>query len=859
MTIRNETHSKSETQAPDKDQIFILTADHTSRAVTIRKSGATIGSRPDNDIVLDDPQVAQYHARIEREDGHYRVIDLNSVSGTFLGDLRLHAGVPVEWEPDKAVRIGENWLGLRSLGETGSEEASPEQTLPKIDPDLIRWSVSKQIGVYAATEQITIAPGKSSAVAIILYNLGQSVDHLHIKISGVPSDWVGSMPSVVTVPSQGERQVNLFFQLPLSPATRSGRHTVTIQVTSQDMPVELVEFTIALTVLAFSNFTCTLYPGTKDPDQPAQLKIENLGNIPETFFVTVNDPSSRLKIELSSDQYKIAEGGSARMDLHVTTPLDLLSARGRPYPFSLQVRSAAGQVQTLNASVMSRGLLPIWIVPILVVVLFGLCGGTIWALAVTRGNPTQTPTPQLTTTAWAVDTDGDGLSDVDEMILGTDPTLPDTDGDGLKDGDEQRAGTNPLVIDTDGDTLSDGHEVLDLHTSPINPDTDGDGLNDNVDPDPGQLPTPTFIPPTASPQPPTATSIPATSIPPTETPVPPSPTSPPPTQLPTNTPPPTATSVPSTATPPPVTVSGWIAFESRRDGNLEIYLYRTDTHSELRLTNNASDDRNLAWARTGNRMAFDTDRDGNSEIYAMNADGTGQTRLTDNLAQDFNPIWSPDGTRLAFLSDRNGNTEIYGMGADGANQTRLTNTPSNECCLQWSPLGNLIAFMSNQTGMWGLYRMGPDGSDQKALALASASLPTWSPDGARLAFVSDRDGNAEIYAVNSDGTGVSRLTNNSAQDTNPVWSPNGSLIAFLSNRDGNFEIYVMNPDGSGQRRLTNSAGNECCLVWSPDGTQLAYANDDSGNLEMYVLNINNLGVLRLTNNPAYDAPLAWRP
>ena len=35
-----------------------------------------------------------------------------------------------------------------------------------------------------------------------------------------------------------------------------------------------------------------------------------------------------------------------------------------------------------------------------------------------------------------VDTDGDGLSDADEGVYGTNPTNPDTDGDGLSDGDE---------------------------------------------------------------------------------------------------------------------------------------------------------------------------------------------------------------------------------------------------------------------------------------------------------------------------------------------------------------------------------------------------------------------------------------
>jgi hypothetical protein len=104
-----------------------------------------------------------------------------------------------------------------------------------------------------------------------------------------------------------------------------------------------------------------------------------------------------------------------------------------------------------------------------------------------------------------VDTDGDGLTDVDEAIYTTDPTNPDTDGDGLKDGaevhtyttDPKKAdtdadtltdgaevnthGTNPKVKDTDGDSLEDGVEVKTTHTDPTKIDSDGDGLTDGAE------------------------------------------------------------------------------------------------------------------------------------------------------------------------------------------------------------------------------------------------------------------------------------------------------------------------------------------------------------------------------------------
>lgn len=78
------------------------------------------------------------------------------------------------------------------------------------------------------------------------------------------------------------------------------------------------------------------------------------------------------------------------------------------------------------------------------------------------------------------DTDGDGLTNLQEFQLGTDPRNPDTDGDGVSDGEEVRRGTNPLNPDSDGDGLSDADEIR-LGTNPLNPDTDGDGIPDGVE------------------------------------------------------------------------------------------------------------------------------------------------------------------------------------------------------------------------------------------------------------------------------------------------------------------------------------------------------------------------------------------
>lgn len=82
----------------------------------------------------------------------------------------------------------------------------------------------------------------------------------------------------------------------------------------------------------------------------------------------------------------------------------------------------------------------------------------------------------------AIDSDGDGLTNLQEFQRGTNPRRADTDGDGLTDSQEVALNINPLNADTDGDGLSDFAEVNALiPTNPLLADTDGDGINDRAE------------------------------------------------------------------------------------------------------------------------------------------------------------------------------------------------------------------------------------------------------------------------------------------------------------------------------------------------------------------------------------------
>ena len=113
------------------------------------------------------------------------------------------------------------------------------------------------------------------------------------------------------------------------------------------------------------------------------------------------------------------------------------------------------------------------------------------------------------------DTDGDGLTDIIELNIGTNLNNADTDGDLLTDGNEVnitltnpllmdsnnngifdpdedpdadnmtnmvelQAGTNPNNADSDGDNLNDNDEMA-INSNPLDPDTDHDNLNDGYE------------------------------------------------------------------------------------------------------------------------------------------------------------------------------------------------------------------------------------------------------------------------------------------------------------------------------------------------------------------------------------------
>ena len=457
------------------DHVEIFAPGGECHTVSLGKEALTIGRDENSNVVLDDLKASRQHARVDFDGVHYRLTDLNSTNGTFLGRTRLLPAVPETWLPDKPLRIGDHYLRL-VLAKAGSEIMKANQGGTLVDMKLAVVSEGGgRIGVAAPQASLTVEAGSPAVLSFTIVNQGILVDHFTMAVEGLPSDWVMAFPAPLQLLPGKSQEVSLPIQPPRQPASRATRYPFTLRVASQSNPAEVVETRCALTILPYTQFTSQLQPQRLQSKKPGRVKVQNQGNAPETLTVTFTDRGDELVFSPPESRLKIPEG---KPDETVFTarPKKIRWVGGEKiHPFTVSVAverkpgplglpSATAQVH--QGELLSQGLIASW----LLAVLIPFC--LVLALAGAVGVPLLR------------DADRDGLTTFEEMRSGTNPNEGDSDGDTILDGTEVKSlGTDPLRRDTDGDKLDDSTEISGC-TSPLLVDTDGDGVNDGVDPEP---------------------------------------------------------------------------------------------------------------------------------------------------------------------------------------------------------------------------------------------------------------------------------------------------------------------------------------------------------------------------------------
>src|SRR6266540_2464589 len=185
---------------------------------------------------------------------------------------------------------------------------------------------------------------------------------------------------------------------------------------------------------------------------------------------------------------------------------------------------------------------------------------------------------------------------------------------------------------------------------------------------------------------------------------------------------------------------------------------------------------NAAFPGSNGLIAFQSNRDGPVEIYAITPGGTADRITFSNGSSD--PAYSPDGSKIAFVGGTN--YQIVVMNADGSGVTQVTSTSPAKQDPTWSPDGSRIAYVHSQepnaSGLPAVWTMYPTGANKGNLSnnpAVSFDNPAWSPQGDMLAAVGTATPttNRDIWVMNSDGSGQTAIDTNPAFDINPDWQP----------------------------------------------------------------------------------------
>jgi Tol biopolymer transport system component len=218
------------------------------------------------------------------------------------------------------------------------------------------------------------------------------------------------------------------------------------------------------------------------------------------------------------------------------------------------------------------------------------------------------------------------------------------------------------------------------------------------------------------------------------------------------------------------------------ENNLEIYSINTEGNDLRRLTNNNHWDLYPVWSPDGSRIAYLSKRDDNLDIYVMDSDGSNPKKLFDSGDNDADIDWA--WNTIVFTSQ----FAVWKMKEDGTSPIQVTepigrgewgkaNLPKGDYDPRLSYDGKMIVFerlegIDIANGNYNLFVINIDGTGETRLTNDgyAQGLADWSHSGDKIVYLVaaiDGQGKYDLYMINADGT--------ENHDITPSYFPNEFL------------------------------------------------------------------------------------
>ena len=349
-----------------QDRLVVISEGRPTQVVAL-SAALRIGRADDNELVLKSGKVAvsRQHARIERvENGMYRVMDLGSTNGTYLGDERLNPNQWVMWSPGTAVRIGDYWLQIEPAMDADSTQvymsgAISGQPLPPAAMPTAQNAISSTSSAVLEPANLSVMPGTTADTRLQVSNQTDLVDHFSLEVTGLPAEWVTINPQSVNLMPGAQETAFVRISPPRHSESRAGTQTFSLHVASRVRNQVVNTIAGQLQVEAFHDFTSSLTPERVRAGGEANLTIVNQGNAPNTYRINAADREEALEFEYAKRPVVIEPGQSLTIPIEIAPKSRTFIGGQTLHPFAINVTSVADERSLPhNGEVMSRAVLP---------------------------------------------------------------------------------------------------------------------------------------------------------------------------------------------------------------------------------------------------------------------------------------------------------------------------------------------------------------------------------------------------------------------------------------------------------------------------------------------------------------------
>lgn len=142
------------------------------REVPVGSTEVSIGRAPDNGLVIDNPAVSHYHARVFQEEGRLMLEDFGSLNGTFVNGQRVKM---VALKPGDSIAVGKHRifvLDSREMAGSNGGAGEAKSQVPKIAETVVLDTAERREflrRVAADGEASQVAPARVKVATLVVH------------------------------------------------------------------------------------------------------------------------------------------------------------------------------------------------------------------------------------------------------------------------------------------------------------------------------------------------------------------------------------------------------------------------------------------------------------------------------------------------------------------------------------------------------------------------------------------------------------------------------------------------------------------------------------------------------------------